>query len=260
MINVHDADVQRTLVQMLPPRFRDGIVLASGSIVEGYGNPTSDLDLMCVTDSEEVEYEDEQARVFRVSADRVIALTQSMGTSIDIEVFTARAVEDLIREAMGGRRHPGTISIGELTLVNNIFAGISIGNEDRASAWRDTLDRDGWLEVLVERGLSGYRGCSEDAQGAITVGNWWSAHYSSTAALDHAVDALSAWNGSTNAKPKWRLNRLHGLGLDDIVEQYWELIGVPASDPEGTLRAARRRLVVAQRWAQLAGRTRSVAS
>ena len=255
MINIHDAHVQNALVEMLPEGLRRGIVYASGSTVEGYGNPTSDIDLMCVVDAPEADFaaEDDEVRVFRISDDRLVALTNYLGTAVDIEVITASSVEKLVSDAVDGRRHPGTIPVGELTLVNNLFVGISIGDDSLAAAWRSGLDEEGWRRVLVERGLGAYRACSEDAQGAIAVKSWWSAHHSSLAALDGVVDALSARHGSTNMKPKWRYDRLLKVGLSEIAQEYWSLVCVPSPEVDDVLRLARRRLLVAQRWALMAG-------
>lgn len=236
-----DSDLRERLVAAVAPPLGGGdCLIAAGSLVQGYGNATSDLDLMVLRDAEATNdalyVSDSKFSVNIQYLDdiRLDVTEVTMGTLSEWAESINRASESSYERPSGDLE----------TVLNNLRTGVVIYNQvvwNRVSA---SFPWEGWRRLIVKRCVDGYNGYAEDAAGAIDANDLGSAYFSSRKALEAAIDALIASSGSLNTKHKWRLNKLTELGLDDVRTEF-ERFAFPAGR-EAALEEAVARILLAQ--------------
>lgn len=251
--NLRDPAVQDRLRSFLGEGHARNLVFVGGSLVEGFGNSMSDIDIISVSER------DPDVGAFpsmqEIGAAHAIEISAFEGTRVDAEIISRSNVEGIIDSVESGARHPGSIGPTETTLLNNLFVGIPLFNVNQSALWRDGLNWASWRRTLFRACNTRYRGSSEDAQGAIEGGNHWVAFYSSLHALDASADALLIAAGSMSVRGKWRMNYFSKFGMDEQSREYWGLVARSGDTPGEVIRIAKRRLMVAQRWMHDAGVT-----
>lgn len=244
--DLRDPALQDRLRVFLGVHHSENIVFVGGSLVEGFGNSMSDIDVISLGDS--IPNNESFPSSQSIGEGHAIEVSTFEGTRVDTEITSQSKVEDLIASVGEGVRHPASISYDDATLMNNIFVGLPIFRVKDASEWRSSLDWASWRDSLLRKCNLLYRGASEDTQGAIDSSNWWLAYYSSLQALDASVDALLIAAGSMSVRGKWRMDYFSKFEMDEIGREYWKLIALSGDSPEEVLQTAKRRLLVAQRW------------
>lgn len=244
--NLHDPELLERLRLFLGEEHSKNVAFIGGSLVEGFGNARSDIDVISVGDDEPTVTSFPNSQI--IGNEHVIDVSSFEGTRVDSEIVSRRSVEKIISSVKDGIRNPGSITTTETTLLKNIYVGIPLFRVDEALEWRASLDWASWRSTLLRWCNLAYRGASEDAQGAIEAGNWWVAYYSSLYALDASIDALLISKGSMSMSGKWRMAYLSKFGLDETAREYWELFALKGGSPADAIMIAKKRLIKAQRW------------
>jgi predicted nucleic acid-binding protein len=216
----------------------------SGSLLEGFGNGMSDLDLYIVKTGERGGSQDADHSVILEDFD--VDLHHRDGLRVDVEIWTA----ERMRVAMSAILDCSVAAGAAVTLppetwlqlAHRVRIGIPVVGAERFEELRSLLDARHLSRVLATWFLSAYNNSAEDAIGAIHARDHGTALLTSRLCYGAAVDATSALRGMTNPKAKWRYAKLRALGGDDLVGQYIaaELDG--STDPGRILTMAKRRL------------------
>jgi hypothetical protein len=226
----------------------------SGSIVEGFGTPRSDLDVFLLTaDSADgtagpARPEDEPVAVYHADGYR-IELDYAEDIPTDTEIWPIDVLAGLPDELAGidldDWGAAGAVPDAKLNLAHRLRIGLPVLGHDRFEALRERFDWDRLARILRNRWLASYNNLADDAIGAIEAGDAMSAVLASRQALGAAVDALTAARGHTNPKEKWRWRKLLALGLDDAATSYRTAELDPVTDDAGLLSQSRARLRLA---------------
>jgi predicted nucleotidyltransferase len=227
-------------------------VFLGGSIIEGFGNATSDVDILVLL----TEQVDRSADVFADSRkyvefpEHAVLVGDLDGKRVDIELRQMsdfQRVLDILEAVDGGEVHqPYAIDDGWLEFLNDLSIGVPLGNREFFEEVRSLVPWAGLRAQLVARFEQLAHSHVEDARGALGAKDAGTAMLSSRTALAYAVDALVAAHGATNPKFKWRVRRMDSLGLSDLKDRYLSLeLDADPSAP-ALLASARRRLVAVQ--------------
>ncbi|MBO3747358.1 hypothetical protein J5X84_14875 [Streptosporangiaceae bacterium NEAU-GS5] len=222
-----------------------GLVFISGSLVEGIGNVTSDLDVFVVHDGPGEGGVD--------MGDYSIEIDYTDDVRVDIEIRSADQLTKVVKVI--GDCPPddsaaaATIAFEHLKLAHNVRTALPVTGHARLAELQAAFDWEKLARLLAVRFLGEYNASAEDAVGVIQAGDGETALLNSRRALGCAVDACLAANGATNCEPKWRFAKLRALGDERLLETYraGEL-----DDGRDLLESSRRRLRLAGDVAQRA--------
>jgi len=246
-IDFADERVQQELLALVPDAVREGgIVFAGGSLVEGFGNATSDIDLIVVLPAgQDVGEHDGGVRV-----DETVVLTSRYrDRRVDIELVAHDAFDRAARSLAAhdaDRRRLLDIPREFLTTLNSLRIGVPLSDEDRFQELRDGFPWRSLLRLIADDADRQYQATSEDAIGAIRSGDAGTAMLSSRAALGYAMDAFIASAGHTNTRRKWRTRKLEALGETTMLARYLELEADPSLEPGDLIERSRQRIRFAQ--------------
>jgi hypothetical protein len=228
-------------------RYRNvDIAFISGSLVEGFGNETSDLDVFVLSDTV-IEPVGDAA----LSADLgafAVDIDFAGDIRTDTEIWTVDMVADIAARigACDPLEWQATMRLDKagLELAHRIRVGEPLVAADRFAQLRELF---GWGHVgavLAQRFLQDYNESAEDAVGAVKAADAGAGLLNSRLALGAAADALCAVRGATNGKAKWRLHRLTATA-PEIVDTYLQAELDRSAEQADLLRTARQRLRVA---------------
>lgn len=232
-------------------RYPSGLTaFVAGSLVEGYGNGQSDLDLFVlfagappVAAGGGVAAAFDGAGVYRTDLDYID------GVRVDTECWPLPAVLDIAKRLNESPAEDWTapVSLPEelFQLVHGIRIGLPVAVPEEFERVRAAFDWEHVCLLRYLRHMSIYTGTSEDAVGAVQAGDHATALLTSREALGAAADALLAASGSTNTKPKWRFTKLRGMGLADVADRVMAAELDPDPAPEALLARAKDRLRLA---------------
>lgn len=195
---------------------------ASGSLVEGFGNTTSDLDVFVI----------HKDAVFRettaVGGQVPVDVTYVNSLRLDIEYWPEERVADLagkisaldlvssVDESMGW---------SELDFCHRLRVGIPLFNKAGFMKLKSKFDFDKFVGILVTRYIRSCEGRIEDCVGALEACDYRTVFLTARSAVEHAVDAYLASVGETYVSSKWRFKKLERAFTEasDIYQKVWQL-------------------------------------
>lgn len=203
-------------------------VFASGSMVRGWGNSTSDLDVHVVTEELRKSSIGETGHVALEPGTLQYELAFVDGRRWDIEYWTAQQVDQLLAKvswaAYDSPDSPwSTLGRSELGMLERLPYAAAADDGSWLAATQQRLRDSAHKVVLVGISLRESDGLIEDAAGALEAGDVHSAVIAARLAFNHAVDAFQASAGQFGSLwPKWRARRM--ILIDSPVlpfEKYW---------------------------------------
>jgi predicted nucleotidyltransferase len=223
-----------------------------GSLLEGFGNPTSDLDVFVVTDGTEEAAADPESTDY-VMDDFTISVGYQGDVRTDTEVWSLNVITDiadrLSRTDLSDWNNATEIDPDWLQFAHKIQTGAAVSGEAAFGRIRAMFPPATLCAINWARFMAAYNGTSEDAIGAIIAADAGTAMFASRAALGAATDALLAALGSTNDKPKWRFRKIQTYGDPALLARYLHAELDSSPDPAELLAAAKRRLRIANEFA-----------
>jgi hypothetical protein len=212
-------------------------IFQAGSIVRGWGNPTSDVDLYVIVDDVWSRCGVEGAPM-AIGADTFYSLqTYVEGTRWDIKCLTDKQVDTVLakvtHEAFQNAVGEGVqLDYQETILLEWLRHGVALEDEEWLNRRAGQLKASAFGTVLVQRGLNYADSRVEDAVGQMSVGDLESAVLSARAALEYAVDALLASHAEYGQNAKWRANRFRAVDQSVLsFADYWVLETMQTFDP-----------------------------
>jgi hypothetical protein len=226
----------------------EGVVTAyiCGSLIEGFGNTRSDLDVFVLTDGP-ARLVGEHEEIRRpVDDEYEVAIGYESGICVDTECWIFEAVRKIAMSLntcpLDDWTAPAALTPSYFQLAHGIRIGRPVTAAGVFAELRDSFDWEHLSRLLYCRFALSYTGTAEDAAGAVLAGDAGAALLSSRFALADAADALLAALGSTNIKPKWRFAKMRQLDLGELADQYLAAELDPDPSPAALLAAAKQRL------------------
>ncbi|GGO82154.1 hypothetical protein [Wenjunlia tyrosinilytica] len=237
--------------KLLPEHY--DTVFASGSLIRGWGNPTSDLDVHVVTRDAWTSGIDETNHVALEPNTLQYEQIFVAGRRWDIEYWTASQVEQVLAKAsteqfdddQGAWR---TLSYHEIALLERLPYAAAADSGAWLEAVRGRLADSAHRSILIVNSLKQADSYTEDAAGQIARGDVHSAVIASRTAFNHAVDALTASLGQFGSLwPKWRARRMQILDPELLpFEEYWAIETMRSFDPENPQKWIEQTIAVCQ--------------
>lgn len=228
------------------------VAFVSGSLIEGFGNDTSDLDVFVLTDGSPAAALPATLARFDQSG-ATIDLDYAGDVRTDTEVWPLAEVKQVAAqiEAVDPTDWRAAVALDRvrLDLAHRIRVGVAVAGAPGFLALQGLFDWDRLARVLAQRFLQDYNEFAEDASGAVHAGDHITAMLNSRAALGAAVDAVLAGRGATNGKPKWRHRKLVAYDDDTLTTRYLAAELEPSPEPGAVLDRARARLRLASELA-----------
>lgn len=177
----------------------------SGSLVEGLGNPSSDIDVFAV-----VPALDDAIPAIRKGADHFVHVYFSNSRRIDFEYWSERAIESLRVKLSAAPIGDGTknlldyFSEHEVEFVHRLHIGIPILEEEGFRELQKSFDRSRLIGYLFENKRIYVDDAFDDTVGLMREGHLRSAAFRARVTLDFSVDMLLYAYGISNHKEKHR--------------------------------------------------------
>jgi len=211
----------------LVPDDQQAVYLA-GSLVRGWGNATSDLDVYIVTGDPWQGEATAKAKVSVAPGTIPIRAFYVGDRRWDVEYWSDRQVDEL-RESLSWEAFEATPSGGNLTTTEILFV-------DRL-AYCETVTGAEWVlsrrrqfsdsavrAIVASQSLYELDTFTEDAVGMLANGDADSAVLAARHAFSYAVDALLASHGELEIQGKWRARRMQAVQPPELsFDEYWEV-------------------------------------
>ncbi|MGW7074680.1 nucleotidyltransferase domain-containing protein [Streptomyces sp. NPDC054866] len=220
-----------------------------GSLVEGFGNSQSDLDVFVLTEGPAKARDDNGTSANATADDYRIDIDYMDEFRVDTECWDINHVREIAERLNGCSVDAWTAPIHLesqwFQLAHGIRIGWAVQNDREFEELRSSFDWGHISHLLYCRYMINYTGAAEDTVGAIGAGDAGTAMLSSRSTLGFATDALLAAAGSTNIKPKWRFAKLRRQGLTDELERYFAAEADGHDTHDGVLLASKERMRLA---------------
>jgi hypothetical protein len=221
---------------LLPDRLH--AVYLAGSLVRGWGNPLSDLDVYVIVDEPWTRSDAEVGSVSVRPGFVPIHGFVSDGRRWDVEYWSEQQVDDLLAlvswpsfESRRGRAE--SLTTHEVAFMQRLaFAKVISGAEwvrRRTNEFATSAVRT----MIASRALYEFDLFAEDAVGMLEAGDTDSAVLAARYGFDHVVEALLASHGEFNEQAKWRARRMRAVSPPELsFEDYWALETMRDLDPD----------------------------
>jgi predicted nucleotidyltransferase len=215
-------------------RRRRGVVYLGGSVVEGHGNPWSDVDVFVLGNLRPVGPDVKPGDVNTVSVHFY------KGVRFDFEYWTPGHVRDLARRLKGVRLGitrsltRTVFSYIEECFLHRLRTGLPLMDAGGFRDWQSRFDFPKLARYQAQETVRHVDAMLEDACGMLEAGHVKTAVFTAREMVGEAVDAYCHFRGETDPVKKWRLVHLARLPAGDahkmeLQETYWRLQFPPLS-------------------------------
>ncbi|POX58222.1 hypothetical protein C3492_39260 [Streptomyces sp. Ru62] len=213
-------------------------VYAAGSLVRGWGNETSDLDLYVVTDAPFPADDAVDFHPVALVPDRIPVAVPTLGDRRgDVEYWLtgqyAQLMEKISWESYRSERDVGaTVSQFERDCLVKLGHALALDGADWLAEQQSRLRASAFARTIAARSLDLADTFAEDALGQLGSGDAESALLTAKLAFGYAVDALLAQHGEIGTTAKWRSRKYRAAAPVVLpFERYWEIETMRDYDP-----------------------------
>ncbi|MGE9753186.1 nucleotidyltransferase domain-containing protein [Bacillus inaquosorum] len=208
-------------------------VYLSGSIMEGFGNETSDIDVYVVVDGslEVKESEKFKGRSIINEDDHVINNFIHQGLRFDYEYITCKKWFQIIKKVEKleiGNTGSAKLSSDEYDLLHRLKYANPILNKANFLKIQDSIDFQKLDLYIASVKSETYSNLLEDVEGALLSKDIKTAFIMTRLLIDETLNAFLAAFGETNPKNKWIFKKLSNYARNfnerDLVNTYMNLL------------------------------------
>ncbi|WP_437528603.1 HEPN domain-containing protein [Sorangium sp. So ce726] len=200
----------------------------SGSLVEGLGNTSSDVDIFVAMQGELGDV----ALTRRGSDHGVYAFVES-GVRFDVELWPLEDIKRLASKLSDlpvddpQRNNLHFLNYWETEFVHRLFVGVPLRHQLNFDLLGKLFDRKRFSRFLMDTAIRRADDAFDDAVGMLRAGHLRSAALRAREAVQFSVDAVLYVNGVTNDKTKFRIRKLELLSSNEpevsrTLQQLWQ--------------------------------------
>ncbi|MEK8199508.1 nucleotidyltransferase domain-containing protein [Lysinibacillus sp. FSL M8-0134] len=230
------------IISYLPSYFDSYLtVYLSGSLIEGFGNKSSDIDVFVICeelpDPEDSEIEGE---VFLQGNKNLIQNFVIDGIRFDVEYWTKEHLEEVTKKLNSldfqTDKHLERISQDELVFLHRLKIGKPIINKDYFTKIISSLNINNFHYYQITINSENFSNILEDIQGAISSSDYGSAYFWARDLLNLSISSYLSIYGETNPKNKWIYRKLlsyqENTGDTQLINDYIELQTMPYNEKD----------------------------
>ena len=203
------------------------VAWVAGSLVEGLGNPSSDVDIFVAVTCELSEF-----KVTRLADDHGILAFVSDGLRFDIELWPMPAISRLVARLNSlpvndpEKNNLHFLEYWESEFVHRLLTGVPLREPGNFAELRGKIDRILFQRYLLDTAVRRVDDAFDDAVGMLRASQLRMASIRALDALEFGVDCYLYANGVTNDKSKFRIKKLELVGVEhaeaiEILQRFW---------------------------------------
>ncbi|MFF4398809.1 hypothetical protein [Streptomyces sp. NPDC001480] len=222
------------------PHGTEWAVTLEGSIAEGFGNPSSDIDFLLVA-----RHEDDLPVM--------PSLLFVDGRRVEIRTQSVRQLADRLRAVEEGAARPGRLSEDLLNRCQRLLHSHPLRGHALIEEVKALLPVERFRRITADWWAHRARQSLRHAMALLCLGESDEAVDWTRAGLVQTVKSWAAGLGETYLEPKWLSLQLDRAGRADVRDRYWQLT---AADPApGDAEAAHAHLTACLAFAEEVGLT-----
>ncbi|KHF37799.1 hypothetical protein [Halalkalibacter okhensis] len=186
----------------------DDLVIICGSVIEGFSNAGSDLDIYVIY-RESPKYPEKENVTITYFGDEYHDFIHDM--PINVEIIKLERVNQLIDDINSSikQRRLDFNRIREIELYHRLVTAYPIkGKEAFESIIYSKLDLEGYLKSAAKNRFKLSENRQDDAVGALESEDYYTAYLNARSCLEKAMESLLHIKGQTNPKDKWLIKKL----------------------------------------------------
>lgn len=214
----------------LPPTYLS--VYVSGSVVKGWGNDKSDLDIYVIT-ADAIELEAPHTATVGLQPPQIPTRADYLGDRrLDVEYWQEGQVDQLLSklswDALSIDGAAGEdLSHAEYVFLDRLGYAIPLADQMDANSWltlrQKELSESAHRSILIAHHLTAADHRIEDSLGQLEAGDMQSAILSAHRAFRFTIDALLATYGRFSPNEKWRARQMSEVRPSEVdFDAYWE--------------------------------------
>lgn len=208
----------------------------AGSIMEGFGNDSSDIDVFVICKNL-----DELKLLKQVPSETILEVGDTIVRNItvdsiryDFEYYTIENFESTVRKInklnFNTDKHIEILSNNSIDLIHRLKFANPIVNIEEFNEFKKNIKFKNLNKYLVVKIMEKYDGYLEDLEGALSSKDWGTAYTLIKLILKTGMNAYLASYGETNPGEKWIYRKLLRFAENnndkDIIKEYFAFEGV----------------------------------
>ncbi|MEV8509750.1 hypothetical protein AB0368_33670 [Actinoplanes sp. NPDC051475] len=212
-------------------------VFAGGSLIRGWGNATSDIDVFVVLDEPAGVASTISAPVGLDAGAVHVRSVYVDGRRWDVEYWLESQIAQLLEKVSPSEFASGKdiglwLTPHEVDFLDKFSSSQLLHGGDWFEQWRGRLEASAYRSVVAVRALDYYDNYAEDVVGQLATGDTESAVLSAKAAFGYAIDGVLALYGEFGSGTKWRARRFLAAQPKEMsFDDYWAFETMRTFDP-----------------------------
>ncbi|MDT3959787.1 nucleotidyltransferase domain-containing protein [Staphylococcus kloosii] len=195
-------------------------VYVSGSIMEGFGNEESDIDVFVISNSDikqnVIDYaESNKEFTLYIKPEKLIISTLYNNINIDFEFYNYRYIENYIQEINSGIAE---YHENKFDLIHRMKYGFSVIGKEKFNSMLNSINFNNYNLIQTKIVNDYYIVKSKDIKGAIQEQQYPTAYYMSLDLLQNCVSAYLSLYGETNPNNKWIFKKINRYQKNNEVD------------------------------------------
>ncbi|MBD3861252.1 hypothetical protein IEE86_16115 [Bacillus sp. 28A-2] len=192
------------------------IVYTAGSIMEGFGNENSDVDVYIICDlgaiSNEFAGGYKEGEISIIEENTIVYNTIIGDTRYDFEYWDWKEVNKIVEKLnnfnFGTDQYKDRLSKSEIDFIHRLKYGNPVINKNSFASFIKNIvfDNLGYIQVIVHS--EQYDGYLEDIEGALLSNDFGTSYVISKLLLETSVTSFLSVHGETNPSRKWLYRKL----------------------------------------------------
>jgi hypothetical protein len=214
-------------------------VFTAGSLVQGWGNVDSDVDLYVVCRQPAATPFFADLHMTRLAPPGIpVGVLIAVGRECDIELWTDDQVDQVLSKVTSAEQARSTsllegFSYFELDFLEKLSHGLPLLGADEFYGLRRRIEDSAWKNIQTCQALALADIYLADALGQLESGDEVSAVLSTKLAFGHAADAACYARGEYGRNPKWRARRIRQAANPVLpFDRYWAVESMAGYDDE----------------------------
>lgn len=228
-------------------------VFVSGSLLEGWAHPNSDLDVFVITPTA-LPAETMDAFKYQTLEERVVGIRLLFDDDRrwDFEYWTEGQIEEILAKVSGWRytpvaSEPPALSDGERDIIWRLAIAESLQSEVWLTSVQDRFQESDLYRLIALLALNDADGLIDDVAGLLEIGAQTSAVMAARQALDRVADGVAALYGELSVSAKWRAARLQRANPEELpFSDYWRQVTFTSFDQKHPAEWARESVALCQ--------------